>query len=279
MVTPKDICFMITTAGTPCYVHLNIEMIRKFHPKATILVVNDKQSEDGIKDVSSLYEDCYYFESDSFKLMNYDNRHFQGETSIVEKGIKEAKRLGFKYVVKLSRRVIPNTEILTGLCDLINKSDALVVSNYTDTRQQTEDCLYIFGFPIRTEIMCLNVDMLYDNLDTLNRLCDCSNGQPRPFNGMMAEAWFWEITFNEVVEELLSKYATDKLKGYLNCQSSYIDSPFYAPTIVVWKGLVTPDRNGKCDQLITHWTYSNEYYYELSKQFNLPYTSTDFNLK
>ena len=85
MVTPKDICFMITTAGTPCYVHLNIEMIRKFHPKATILVVNDKQSEDGIKDVSSLYEDCYYFESDSFKLMNYDNRHFQGKPALLRR--------------------------------------------------------------------------------------------------------------------------------------------------------------------------------------------------
>lgn len=277
MITPKDICFVVGTAGTPCYVHMNVALIKRFHPNATVFIINDKYQDKDTAKIANLYSDCYYIETGYKDTDIIANRHSSGENKIFEKAIKLAHIYGFKYLVKLSRRMMVNTEILNNLCGIINKSDGLTISNIThnsilDDKGEIKEIR--FFLPIRTEIVCLNVDAWLNGVPELLRNSDYTT--KTTYMGMHTDPYY-EVRFAQVTEYIYNNFASDKLKGYYECQKQY-ESKLFCPGLTKWSNLVLDNRYIENPGLISHFVYTPEAFYSGSQQLGLPYNIIDFLL-
>lgn len=93
---------IITTYGTPAFVHLQLESVKRFAPCAKVLVYDDCSGDKRLKELAELYE-AEYISTET------KQGHYIGDLKSYEYGLNWASNNRFKYLTKISRRFLPIT--------------------------------------------------------------------------------------------------------------------------------------------------------------------------
>lgn len=156
---------VIGTAGTPAYVHLQLEVARRMFGKSLpTLIVNDGDSFDELKPLAKLADE-YGAELQYGPQLG----HSVGDVRAFVKGMEWSKANGLSLMVKLSRRFIPLVSWRHGLQVLAAENPN--VSVFTRRHNDRSDGLF------RTDAIAIRVAK-FDNEKTQNILAETLT---RPF--------------------------------------------------------------------------------------------------
>jgi len=128
LVPCQKMGIVVGTYGTPPYVELQLNSLRKFMPNCPILVVDDHSDHwEEIEQLCRRY--CVDF------LVNSENlNHWRGDLNVFAQGLLWAKRNQVDLLLKLSRRHILLEPIQNELLQIANNNPQLGISFYHEAK-------------------------------------------------------------------------------------------------------------------------------------------------
>jgi hypothetical protein len=232
-----------TFAALP-YIHLQLEARRRMYPDVPLLIHDDGSSQAG--ELNALAQ-RYGAEFVTFPPRK---RHHLGDLNVYPAALRWCRERGFRYLLKISRRWLWQTDWRDDLRALFGATDAPTVSNYSAS----------YGFGFRTE--CVAFDVKYW---ACQGFFDDVQDRIREERHVFVEHYIHRWA------ERLSGEGTQK---WLKWQAEH-------PTASDRQGYAPWDLMGTC-RLQTNptrlWHDSNpmEDYVALSQRWSLPYSVADF---
>ena len=144
--TPS-VAVVIGTYGSPCYVHLGLELLKRNVGKIPVLVHDDASFETVPAEHEQLRRVCVEYGAD-FSTNSHSYGHMQGDFSVFIAGWKWAAARHVDYLVKFSRRFIPMVNWLPELQTLAYITQYATFSN--------SDSCHSLGF--RSECVAMHVN-------------------------------------------------------------------------------------------------------------------------
>lgn len=143
----------ISTFGTPEYIKLAMEVMKRNNISVPVLVHDDSSDEKTLKAVCKEYK-C------DFLSTEYRHGHFAGDVRALYSGILWAADENLDILVKMSRRFIPLFNWHKSLLETIQKSSNSTYGNR---------CKH-FKFPLRTECVAYVVKDWINKLEDLEKV-------------------------------------------------------------------------------------------------------------
>lgn len=150
---PPSIGLIISTYGTPDYIKLAMEVMKRNGINIPVLVHDDSSSDENLKQVCKDYS-CELI-STSFK-----HGHYAGDVKALYSGLLWAADKNLEILVKMSRRFIPLFNWTKSLFDTIKRDPNSTYGNRCEH----------FKFPLRTECVAYETQHWLTHLEDLKKV-------------------------------------------------------------------------------------------------------------
>lgn len=245
---PPTLALMVTTYGTPTYVHLHLEAAKRFAPGIRVLVHDDASP-----DYPKLLSLCQDFGATLVSTPFTFGKN-SGDLASYPAGLLWAHQHGIDLLVKMSRRWLPLRPWTEELRNLAVESQCATYSG---------ECRH-YRFNFRTECVAMHVPSWLRHLGIIRELIHTKQRGFVEHDLHCIAKTIWAHS-SKTSREWLQRTTQDlQLPGSIG--------------YCCW-GFVNGDRHQRSEEHLWHDIDDEDRYHEVAKSWGLPYALEDFRVE